>query len=230
MDAYGNLTDISEFSGNRLVRLISYMDEDIAIGGFSDSQGNYSLGVHRLSAGNPEQSVFVADSGQLGVLNNFALQWSPAPGVFMMWGGDDATLLQLETFSDAGGWRPNSPSVLTVDFRDGCWFALNNLLKNRVVDCSGSGTGEGNPIIGFPWNGGSNQIWRAATVGPGLGAESLAQAEAAGPPLDAGMAGPRGECAPVESERSPGIKETRAEPAQAERAQGGDLDDGAKRD
>lgn len=30
-----------------------------------------------------------------------------------------------------------------------------------MLDISESGTGEGNPVISFSWNGGANQIWRA---------------------------------------------------------------------
>ena len=39
--------------------------------------------------------------------------------------------------------------MFTVDFVDGPWFALNDLGRDHVFDCRGSGQDEGNAIIPF---------------------------------------------------------------------------------
>ena len=57
--------------------------------------------------------------------------------------------------------KPLRERMFTVDFVDGCWFALNTYDRRMVVDIAGGATAEGSPIILFPWNGGDNQRWRA---------------------------------------------------------------------
>lgn len=174
MDAYGNLTDISEFNNSRAIRLVSYMNEDLAIGGFGGGLGGwYKLGIHHLSAGNDNQTIFLANGAGRGF---FSLAWVGGPGNYVSWEGQADSTLLMEPL-----WRNNDPHpvgqdgdriplpMFTVDFVDGPWFALNDLRKDHVFDCSRSGQDEGNPIIPFRWNGGDNQKWRAATRGPGLG-------------------------------------------------------------
>ncbi|HEY1753149.1 MAG TPA: hypothetical protein VGG29_17970 [Caulobacteraceae bacterium] len=175
MDANGNLTDLSEFDGSRRIRLVSYMDENLAVGGFGGGLGGwYKLGIHHLSAGNPDQTLFLANGAGPGA---FSLAWVAAPGNYVSWegqGSDGALLLEpLAANNDPhpvgqDGDRIPLPQF-TVDFVDGPWFALNDTRKDNVFDCSGSGQDEGNPIIPYHWNGGDNQRWRAATRGPGLG-------------------------------------------------------------
>lgn len=188
MDAYGNLTEISEFSGGRRIRLISYLNEDVAIGGSMGTMGWYALSVHNVSTGDPEQSIFVVHAADRGM---FTLDWGAQHGNWMSWEGDASNTLQLEPLSDnLAGDRVNPPEF-TVDFVNGCWFALNDPKRYYVVDCSGSGTNAGNPITFWRWNGGNNQIWRAATIGPGLSVGSASDTAIA-PVVEAGEPPPIG--------------------------------------
>jgi len=52
----------------------------------------------------------------------------------------------------------------TGDWVDGCWFAFNNHDRTRVADVRDSYAAEGTPILGYRWNGGGNQLWRAHIV------------------------------------------------------------------
>ena len=63
----------------------------------------------------------------------------------------------------------------TREFVEQCWFALNDPYHGAVVDISESGTGEGNPVISFSWNGGANQIWRAQWLDHPAAADAEAQ-------------------------------------------------------
>jgi hypothetical protein len=167
MDADGNLTDVSEFSGGRRIRLISMLDEDVAIGVFPGSDGWNALGVHRISSGNPEQSIFVATAvGDIGLFN---LAWDVQPSDYMSWEGDGSGRLQVIPIGPDAGDPVQAP-LFTVTFVDGCWFCLENYAKSIVVDCSHSCTDENNPIIAHDWKDSDNEKWRAATVGPGLDA------------------------------------------------------------
>ncbi|WP_291836725.1 hypothetical protein [Brevundimonas sp.] len=92
MDAYGNLTDLSEFANGRRLRLISYMDPDIAFGlhaarpsGGSGFMGEvetlaleYFIGVRRMSLGDDGATVLVAEAAPGGT---FTLGWAPIPDV-----------------------------------------------------------------------------------------------------------------------------------------------------
>jgi hypothetical protein len=187
MDAYGNLTDISEFTHGRRFRLISYMNPDVAAGGFGDTSdfsltAQFWMAVHRLSAGgDPAATIFVADQWDPG---NFTLTWA---GVPTWWGQTNPVYLDgtgglpdhnnaaaLNRIPTASVPRANPLSQLeptphwTVDFVYDCWFAFNRMDKQVVLDVCESDQTEGNAIIWFPWNNGANQIWRAATRGPGL--------------------------------------------------------------
>jgi len=177
MDASGNLTDVSEFADFRYIRLISYLNPDVAIGAFAGAiDGAYALGVRNVSAGEPEKTVFLVDNSPFFGEELFALSWPAASNVNMFW-ADNGSTLELGAYYDSNGHvridaHPDEdfdPTAFAVDFVDGCWFALNDRTRNHVVDCSGSGTAETNPIVSWPWNGGENQMWRAATKGPGLG-------------------------------------------------------------
>jgi hypothetical protein len=173
MDAHGNLTDLSEFANGRRLRLISYMDPDIALGlhaarpsggsGFIGEIGALALeafiGVRRLSLGDDGATVLVAQAAQG---DTFTLGWGADPGCLLMWGGGGFSLSNDRSpLDDAAG---SAGAEFTVDFVDGCWFALNNPNRDRVVDIEGARTDERTPIIPWSWNGGANQIWRAEAV------------------------------------------------------------------
>jgi hypothetical protein len=168
MDADGNLTTISEFDGSRPIRLISGMDSNLAIGGFEGGLGGwYKLGIHHLSGGNPNQTIFLANGADPGT---FSLAWVGAPGNYVSWEGQGDHTLLMEPLAPNNDPHPVGQDgdriwlpEFTVDFLDGPWFALNNPGRDSVFDCSRSGQDECNPIIRFPWNGGSNQKWRAST-------------------------------------------------------------------
>ena len=175
MDPYGNLTSLSEFSNGRRLRLISYMDPDIAFGlHASRPQGGgatfpgeiadlsiaFFIGVQRLSSGGPDSSVLRAEAS---AGDTFTLGWDADPGCLLCWGGDAFELSNDKSVLDDASQSP--AARFTVDFVDGCWFALNNPDRDRVVDVSRFGTAERTPIIPFGWNGGDNQKWRAEAVG-----------------------------------------------------------------
>ena len=67
----------------------------------------------------------------------------------------------------AQGIKALPERMFTVDFVDGCWFALNTCDRVLVMDIMQSRTDEGTPIIGFGWNGGNNQRWRAEMLPAG---------------------------------------------------------------
>lgn len=173
MDAHGNLTSLSEFSNGRRLRLISYMDPDIALGlhaaRFTSSDSSFIgevetlalesfVGVRRLSLGDDGATVLVAQ-GAAG--DTFTLGWAADPGCLLVWGGQ----FTLSNDRVALAATADDPAThFTVDFVDGCWFALNTPDRDRVADIEGGRTDERTPIIAFSWNGGSNQIWRAEAV------------------------------------------------------------------
>lgn len=184
MDAYGNLTDVSEFSDGRRIRLISRLDPDVALGlhafwpprptgggsGFIDALArvvapplNASVSVHRLSIGDNATAVLRADA----IDGGFSLSWADQPGCFLYW-----TDGQFGLFDDRSGGGligaiagPQSyDKTFTIDWVDGCWFALNNHDHSRVADVRGGSSDERTQIVSFGWNGGDNQIWRAQAV------------------------------------------------------------------
>ena len=194
MDASGNLTDRSEFSSGKLIRLISYLDPDVALGVHASRPGwdpanfeasmancrtlNSSVGVHRLSTGDPTSTMLRAARRDA---NTFSLAWEcdpftisagDYPGMpFLFWPGSGDSYetrgkqLQLSNPMDrVSEGTSMMRSGFTVDFVDGCWFALNDTDHGVVVDITESRTAENTPIIAFAWNGGHNQIWRAQTV------------------------------------------------------------------
>jgi hypothetical protein len=166
MDPYGNLTTAAELAGGRRIRLISYLDPDVAIGCFdsSDGDGWPRLGVHRLSSGDPGRTIF--QSGRLPHFTegDFYLIWPDEAGcVVSMEGDSDGCLTCIPITGGDDGDPPNYPAFM-VDFVNGCWFALNDPLGVQVVDVRESGTDEQTPVIAFRWNGGPNQIWRAQDV------------------------------------------------------------------
>lgn len=161
MDAYGNLDSIGEFSGNKRIRLISYLDPDVALGVFPptpDSSGWSVAGVHRLSAGSPGQTVMRVNALGPG---RFSLAWDADTSQYLSWEGATSGQLILEQLSQPQDGDRVDPPEFALDFVELCWFALNDPYHGAVVDVSESGTGEGNPVISFSWNGGANQLWRA---------------------------------------------------------------------
>jgi hypothetical protein len=171
MDAYGNITDISEFAGGRRVRFVSYLNPKVNIGVSDSAPLTQPALVTTQSL--DDSTVFCAQTESPG---RFSLISQAFWRRYVTWDPDDHDRL---TVQDVG-----AAPIFTVDFVDGCWFALNNASKDRVVDVyrgtENGGTwdtgGDGQrppfyatiPIIAFAWNGGANQIWRANTTGPGI--------------------------------------------------------------
>lgn len=183
-DASGNLLGIDDFTNGRQVRFYSYLDPDVVM---ALTPENPHTCVHHLSSGAvPRQTVFTIHKAPGRPQDRFELSVAFEPGwdVQLAW-------LAWDDGSDSGTWLTNATgvpnqgpdmNVFTIDVVDGCWFALNNSDHTRVADVSGSGTFEGNEIIGFPWNGGPNQRWRAEIVaGSALGSD--AEDAAAGRPV-----------------------------------------------
>lgn len=164
MDAYGNLTSQDEFSGGRRIRIISYLGEDLAIGsdgrevnlfdGIPGVTGGVAL--HHLSSGDPDRTTFVAETEGPG----FALGRAVDPRVRLSWGEYRQSLVVASSASI----DILMGSVFTVQFVDGVWFNLRTVDGSMVVDCAGSGTDEGQPLLGWDANGGDNQKWRAQAV------------------------------------------------------------------
>lgn len=163
MDAYGNLTSIDEFLG-RSIRLISYLDPDVALGVFppdADSNGAHCVRVHRLSSWDPNRTALMAYAA-----GPTAFSLSPTDDLsqYLTWETGANGLMLLQPMPDPGNGEIVFAPPFEVDFVQDCWFALNNFDHSQVVDISESGTAESNPIISFPWNGGANQIWRALAL------------------------------------------------------------------
>lgn len=163
MDAYGNLTRVDEFFA-RSLRLISYLDPDVALGVFppdDDSLGAHCVRVHRLSSGDPDRSVLMAYSA-----GPVAFSLSPGNDLsqYLTWQTGNNGLMLLQPMPDPGNGQLVFAPPFELDFVQGCWFALNNADHSCVVDVSESGTAQRNPIIPFEWNGGANQIWRAQAL------------------------------------------------------------------
>ncbi len=195
MDGRGNLTDASEFRSGKLIRLISYLDPDIALGvhasrpgwNFADIENSMktcrklvsSIAVQKVSSGDPHSTMLRASTRDP---DTFSLAWETDPFIiaesndyaglpFVYWPGKGDSyesrgkqLALSNPMDPINQGRQMMRAGFTVDFVDGCWFALNNSEHGVVVDISGSGTEENTPIIAFAWNGGHNQIWRAQTV------------------------------------------------------------------
>lgn len=170
MDAYGNLTSISEFTDGRAFRLMSYLDGDVAIGAVRAEEDDtfriYNCSVHRMSAGNNVPVTF--QFRNVKVVSSyvfFYISLVADPDYWMSYGDggfySGKTLgLRLAKGNAQFLW---APALLTVTFVQDCWFTLQTDSVVLAVDCSESQTNEGNPILWFEPNGGQNQIWRAAT-------------------------------------------------------------------
>lgn len=171
MDVHGNLTDQSEFEAGRYpagrrVRFVSWLGEDFAIG----LTGDDGLGIYRVSANPPERTIFEV----FAVSGGFGIGSVGARDKYVVSRGDRAQLrinYWVPTVSRGDPFSTDPELQIEgfkVDFVEDCWFALNNRARDHVFDCAASVTDDGNPILLWPWNGGDNQRWRAATVGPGL--------------------------------------------------------------
>lgn len=177
MDAYGNLTELSEFSNNRRIRLISYMDPDLAMGVHATLneqppndpiplvQPKYAtrFGLRRVSGNEADATVFVAGLAETGDMFNLA--WARDLNCVVEWGEDDGVLGLRDNYAPFMIMSDNgSTAHFTVDFVDGCWFALNIPDRSRVVDVYEERTDDLTSLILYPWHGGANQIWRAEAV------------------------------------------------------------------
>lgn len=193
MDKYGNLTDRSEFDKDVLIRLVSYLDPDVALGvhasrpgwDMNDIEGsmtrcrtlNSSVGVHKISAGDPTFTSMLRASRRDG--ETFTLAWENDPFIalnteyggkpFLYWPSGDkyeakGKQMLLSNPMEQGEGANMVQNGFTIDFVDGVWFALNNPDHSLVADITESRTAESTAIVAFPWNGGQNQIWRAQTV------------------------------------------------------------------
>jgi|GEM_PF-1146385 len=184
MDAYGNLTTQAEFSGGRHIRLISYLGQDCAIGATGTIEPGVmgipmlvspQVGLHHLSAGDPQRTVFIANACPGG----FTLSRAADPRQQLAWGGERQSLTLANAEVSGIAVQP----VFIVEFVDGVWFNLRTQDGSLVVDCAGGDTNEGQPLLAWEGNGGDNQKWRAEMVAPLLGAEHApAGAPAASPP------------------------------------------------
>lgn len=160
-DASGNLLGIDEFTTGRQVRFYSYLDPDVVLSMPVDSD---QACVHRMSSGPaPTHTIFTIE--RYPTLPQFTLTFTYEPG----W-TQNLAWVSWDDGSDSGVWlrnRSGAPDrgpdmeIFTIDMVDSVWFALNNSDHSLVADVSGSDTGEGNQIIGYEWNGGHNQMWRA---------------------------------------------------------------------
>ena len=176
MDAYGNLTNIDEFLVNRQIRLVSYLDPDCALGLQFDGEGGASAVVSRISTDSPGNSIFIAiDATEEGGAGNFVLEWAgqyQGQGSYYLCSDDAHQQLYTNALPVLGPGL-TQPNQFLLNFVDGCWFNLE-LGSNLVVDVSESDTSQGNAIVSWESNGGQNQMWRAATMGPGLAPSAAA--------------------------------------------------------
>jgi len=165
MDAYGNLTTAAEFLTGRRVRLISYLDPDVAMGVTGVGDDGWSIvGVHRLSNGSPNETVFIAGTPEGNKSGMFYLAWASDTTQALSMEGDSSGQLNLEPISPSIDGDPTYYPLFQAQWQNGPWFVLSAFGSSDVVDISESGTGEGNPIISFQANGGGNQTWRAFDV------------------------------------------------------------------
>jgi len=175
MDLYGNLTELSEFDGNRQIRLVSYLDPGVAIGVTGQEQ---VITICDIANDDVTRTMWRAQGGGAG----FTLESVQYPGGFLdqnlFVGGNNAPPMALRYAAYHNDpdqfWAPMLS--YSVTFVDSCWFTLSFLVVDDymaaeagyVFDCSESDTTEGNPILLFPPNGGDNQKWRATIIGPGF--------------------------------------------------------------
>jgi len=178
MDLYGNLTELSEFDGNRQIRLISYLDPGSAVGVTGQQQ---YVTICDVADDDVDRTMWLAAGGVAGL----TLQSVLSPGGFLdvsppSGGGEGVDTPPLSLRYPGNTIDPDNagyiPLTYSVTFVDGCWFTLTYLVidgagadgAGDVLDCSESDTTPGNPILFWPPNGGDNQKWRAATLGPGF--------------------------------------------------------------
>ncbi|WP_291836724.1 hypothetical protein [Brevundimonas sp.] len=196
MDAYGNLTTDDEFLTGRRIRLISYLDPDVAMGVTGDTDTGWSgVGVHRLSNGSPNETIFIAGVAAGSKSRMFYLAWGSDPNQALSMEGDSTGRLTLEPISQSIDGDPTYYPEFQAQWQNGPWFVLSAFGSSQVVDISESGTGENNPIIAFQANGGGNQTWRAQDVdfvppaGGALANADTPAASAAPDPVKSGKPG-----------------------------------------
>jgi hypothetical protein len=159
-DAYGNLISQADFAGRVRVRLHSYLDSENLVLGLQ-LNGAY---IHNLTNGPaPDATIFTCEQIDGGFV--LSQQEAEFGGPLMLWWGPGALYTPEELLrSDTVTSSEPDQRIFTVDFVNGCWFALNNFDHSYVADVKQSVTTEGNDVIPFHWNGGDNQIWRAQIV------------------------------------------------------------------
>lgn len=178
MDAYGNLTTQDEFSDGHRIRLVSYLDPDISLGLHASRPGQqnardlmaYSVGVGWSDY--EDTTTLLASSAGRPVVEGqeqfFNLSWADDPWLQDHPDSPKSSLKWMDgqfEMTNAAHYDGTAETGFCVDFVEGCWFALNNVFRNRVVDIRESRRDRNTPIISFPWNGGHNQIWRAQKIG-----------------------------------------------------------------
>lgn len=176
MDAYGNLTTQDELCAGHRVQLVSYLDEIyLGLHASRPSQLNardlmaYSVGVGWDD--NDAITLLASSAGHPVVEGQeefFTLSWADDPWLQDHPGSPKSCLAWTDDrfeLTNAAHYDGTGQTGFCVDFVDGCWFALNNVFRNRVVDIRESKRDRNTPIISFPWNGGHNQIWRAQKIG-----------------------------------------------------------------
>lgn len=173
MDAAGNFTSMADFKTGHVVRFTSYLDPNVILGmrGNPGAQGATSAAwdavVRHVDDGGSVQEhtwlIVVDDAGmlRLGYLDDDGMQlgWVDSPGF--------PTYMTMQDSRTPDGYvYVVDPDLtrFTIDWVDGCWFALNNHDRTRVIDVAESDTAVGANIIGFRWNGGDNQKWRCNEV------------------------------------------------------------------
>lgn len=164
MDAYGNLTSDDEFLTGRRIRLISYLDPDVALGVIGNENGWSDAGVHRLSNGSTDETIFIAGVAEGSKSRMFYLAWVSDPYQALSMEGNAAGGLRLVPISPSDDGDPTYYPEFQAQWQNGCWFVLSAFGTSQVVDICKSGTAEKTPVIAFQANGGANQTWRAQDV------------------------------------------------------------------
>jgi hypothetical protein len=162
-DANGNLLGIEEFHDGLRIRLVSAIDANMVAGFHQTRDSPAPWAAVNLRSDNEAWSFFTIrrrlPRGR-DVPNAFALETpyilNGNPGLLAWVDGG----MSMVTADD---WRGSI--VFTVDMLDGgCWFALNNQDRSRVLDVDHGRTDRYTHLLAFKWNGGDNQRWRAEIV------------------------------------------------------------------
>ena len=133
MDAYGNLTTDDEFLTGRRIRLISYLDPDVAMGVTGDTDTGWSgVGVHRLSNGSPNETIFIAGVAAGSKSRMFYLAWGSDPNQALSMEGDSTGRLTLEPISQSIDGDPTYYPEFQAQWQNGPWFVLSAFGSSQV--------------------------------------------------------------------------------------------------